>query len=111
VGELMVPLTTASSSFEARVVAARLGSEGFLCELRGNVDGPYPVGPVGVFVSADQVEEARELLLADEVAEIFEAPAHDGAGTRSGRHEGWFAALVVAVLVVFVVLRVLSAAA
>jgi hypothetical protein len=55
----MVPLTTASTGFEAKVLAAHLGAEGIVWELRGNVDGPYPVGPVVILVSADDLEDAR----------------------------------------------------
>jgi hypothetical protein len=105
----MVPLTTAASSFEARVVAARLGADGFLWELRGNVDGPYPVGPVSVLVPADQVEDARALLLADEVAEVFEAAAYDGAAARPGR-DVWMATGVLVLLVCVVVLRAFAVA-
>jgi hypothetical protein len=71
----MVPLTTVGSTFEARVVMARLGAEGILTQLRGARDGVYPLpGPVEVLVIADQAEEARELLLADQVEALFEEP-------------------------------------
>jgi hypothetical protein len=105
----MVPLTTAASPFEARVLVARLGADGFLWELRGNVDGPYPLGPVSVLVPADQVVEARELLLADEVAEVFEAPAYDGAGARPAR-DAWIAAALVVLIVCVVLVRVFASA-
>ncbi|MGH9029538.1 MAG: hypothetical protein ACRDV4_07980 [Acidimicrobiales bacterium] len=69
----MVPFTTVSSTFEGRVLMARLGAEGILTQLRGAHDGPYPLpGPVDVLVDSDQVEEARELLLADQVEALFE---------------------------------------
>jgi hypothetical protein len=58
----MVPLTTTASSFEARVLAAHLGAEGIVWELRGNVDGPYPVGPVMVLVAEDDLAVAREVV-------------------------------------------------
>jgi hypothetical protein len=71
----MVPLTTVGSTFEARVVMARLGAEGILTQLRGARDGVYPLpGPVEVLVIADQAEEARELLLADQVEALFDEP-------------------------------------
>jgi hypothetical protein len=61
-------LTTVQGSFHGRVVAARLGTEGILVELRGVWDGPYPLlGAVEVFVSEDQLELSREILLADAV--------------------------------------------
>jgi hypothetical protein len=64
----MVHLTSVQGPFHARVVVARLGAEGILTELRPPVDGPYPVyRPVDVYVSEEEAEVARELLLADEV--------------------------------------------
>jgi hypothetical protein len=61
-------LTTVQGSFHGRVVAARLGAEGILVELRGVSDGPYPLqGAVDVYVSEDELELSRELLLADAV--------------------------------------------
>ena len=66
----MALLTTVPGAFAARVLAARLGSEGFLWELRGNVDGPYPIGAVQVLVAAADLREAQELLLADEIDAI-----------------------------------------
>jgi len=69
----MVHLMTAGSTFEGRVVMARLGAEGILTQLLGARDGPYPLpGPVEVLVLADQADEARELLLADQVEALFD---------------------------------------
>jgi hypothetical protein len=65
-----VRLLTASGAFEAKLIAARLGSEGMLWELRPGVDGPYPIGPVGVYVEADRYAEAVELITG--------VPAADG---------------------------------
>ena len=67
----MVPLVTVANTFQARVLAARLGSEGIVTELRGGVDGPYPFGDVDVLVAADGYELASSLLLADEVENAF----------------------------------------
>jgi hypothetical protein len=67
----MVRVATVRDSFHARVIAARLGSEGMVTLLRGNVDGPYPLGDVHVLVSEDDLDAARELLLADEVESVF----------------------------------------
>jgi hypothetical protein len=63
----MVHLRTVPDSWHARVLAARLGCEGIVTQLRGNVSGPYPIGEVSVLVEEDQAELAAELLLADEV--------------------------------------------
>jgi hypothetical protein len=70
----MVRLSTVTSSFHARVIAARLGAEGIVTELRGNVDGLYPVGDVHVFVGEDDLAVARELLMVDEVESAFDGP-------------------------------------
>jgi hypothetical protein len=71
----MVRLATVASSFHARVIAARLGVEGMTIELRGNVDGIYPIGDVHVFVDEDDLAAAQELLLVDEVESAFDDPA------------------------------------
>jgi hypothetical protein len=71
----MVRLATVASSFHARVIAARLGVEGMTIELRGNVDGIYPIGDVHVFVDEDDLAAARELLLVDEVESAFDDPS------------------------------------
>ena len=70
----MVRLATVSSSFHARVIAARLGSEGIVTDLRGNVDGLYPVGDVHVYVDQEDLAEAQELLMVDEVESAFDEP-------------------------------------
>jgi hypothetical protein len=44
----MVRLLSTADSFEAKVIAARLGAEGVVWELRGGIDGPYPLGRVNV---------------------------------------------------------------
>ncbi len=77
----MVRLATVNSSFHARVIAARVGSEGIPTELRGNIDGPYPMGDVHVFVTEDDLPTAQELLMADEVESAFDDD--DAGGGRS----------------------------
>jgi hypothetical protein len=76
----MVRLATVGSSFHARVIAARLGSEGIVTDLRGNVDGFYPVGDVHVYVDQEDLAEAREILLVDDVESAFDAPDDAGEG-------------------------------
>ena len=76
-GLRMVPVLRADGTFHARVVAARLGSEGIVTQLRGNVDGPYPMGSVEVLVTEDDLGAARELLLADEVESSFDEAADE----------------------------------
>ncbi|MGH3849982.1 MAG: hypothetical protein ACRDRT_09810, partial [Pseudonocardiaceae bacterium] len=51
----MVHVRTVPNAFHARVIAARLGAEGILTDLRGNVGGPYPFGDVSVWVGEDDV--------------------------------------------------------
>jgi hypothetical protein len=59
----MVLLTTVGSVFEARLLAARLGSEGVIWELRG-ADALYPVGPIHVLVAESDADTARAVALA-----------------------------------------------
>ena len=102
-----VPAIRVADAFHARVIAARLGSEGIVTQFRGGgVDGPYPMGAVEVLVSADQLAEATELLLADEVEAVFEAA--DDEPERDGRvdHHPWLLLAILAALVVFAVSRV-----
>lgn len=65
----MVPLTAVNSGFHGRVIAARLGADGILTQLRGAADGPYPVGAVEVLVPEDDLDDARALLEADAAAQ------------------------------------------
>ena len=62
----MVPLTTAANPLAARIIAAHLGAEGIVWELRGNVDGPYPVGPVEVLVAEEDLDVARQVVVEQE---------------------------------------------
>src|SRR5262245_58598699 len=71
----MVPLTTAANPVAARILAAHLGAEGIVWELRGNVDGPYPVGPVEVLVAEADLDVAR--LVVGEQGPEEPGGAHD----------------------------------
>lgn len=114
----MVPLARVPDVFGARVMAARLGSEGIVTQLRGGgVDGPYPVGDVQVLVSVTDLETAQELLLADEIESAFDTAeldttdfgAADDAGgdatdepaSRRGPLASWVVLAVVVGLVLF----------
>lgn len=60
----MIHLTTVRGEFEGRVVAARLGAEGILAELRGCLGGIYPIDcAVEVWVEQDAALEAGMLVL------------------------------------------------
>ncbi len=101
----MVRLTTAAGSFEARVLAARLGAEGILWELQGNVDGPFAFGPVEVLVDESDLSVAREILLADDVESAFRA-SDKTVALRS--RDRWLIALVLVVAVLFALARVVA---
>lgn len=62
---------TAANAMEARIIAARLGSEGIVWELRGSVDGPLALGPVEVLVDGDDYESAVEMLQVDDIESAF----------------------------------------
>jgi hypothetical protein len=106
----MVHLRTVPDAFHARVIAARLGADGILTELRGAVGGPYPIGAVSVWVERDDEPVASELLLADELEAAFE-DLPEGWEVRPAPRPllfGWsarriLAALALTVLVVAIV--------
>jgi hypothetical protein len=128
-------LTTVQGSFHARVLAARLGAEGVLVELRGMCDGPYPIATlVDVLVDEGQLALGREILLADavdaavdgdlvELEELTDLDLELGAwpggpvGTELSapgvlsRRRPWPAAAITLVLVVVLVVVGLVAAA
>ena len=63
----MVHLVSVHDEFHARVIAARLGSDGIITEPRPPLGGPYPlVGEVRLYVEEEDEELARALLRADE---------------------------------------------
>lgn len=73
----MARLTVVAGSFAAHVLGARLRSEGIDVELRGAVSGPYPftvgrMAEVEVWVEAEALDDARLVLLADEVEDALE---------------------------------------
>ena len=86
-------------------MAARLGADGILTELRGAVGGPYPFGEVSIWVYGTDEPIARELLLADEVEDVFADPLDDdrvGPMTRAGRVGGNARQLLAVVALVMV---------
>lgn len=102
----MVAVATARNGFEAKVIAARLGSDGIVWELRGGVDSVYPVGLVQVLVEEHDAEVARALLLADDVEAAFDDDLDDPFDRQP--LQGWLTVLALAALGVFVTLRILS---
>jgi len=91
----MVRLATVGTSFHARVIAARLGSEGIVTELRGNVEGLYPVGDVHVYVGEEDLPESQELLLVDEVESAFD---DDASVDRRGPRQAWLVMFAVVIM-------------
>jgi len=102
----MVHLASVPSPFEARILAARLGAEGIVWELRG-ADSVYPVGPVQVLVEEDGADRARELLLADEVEAVFDDDGPD-EGLRLGHRDWWVIAVGALLIGLFVFARMLA---
>jgi Putative prokaryotic signal transducing protein len=80
----MVPLTTAANPLAARILAAHLGAEGIVWQLRGNVDGPYPVGPVEVLVPADDLELARAVVASADADPVIAADDELGMDAADG---------------------------
>lgn len=103
----MVPVAKVTDAFSARVLAARLGSDGIVTQLRGGgIDGPYPMGNVEVLVSSADLEMAREILLAEEVESAFDEMVdadesdHDEEGRRTPLAR-WIVLFVLVGLVLF----------
>lgn len=62
----MVLVATASGPFEAKLIAARLGADGIVWELRGGADGIYPMGAIDVLVAEEDADVARALLAPED---------------------------------------------
>ncbi len=110
-------LTTVRGSFAAHVLEARLASEGIRCELRGSLGGPYPltVGAgafVDVYVPDDELDDARYVLLADEVDAVFHDDGDDGDGgpPRRAVRPGprWIAAIAITTMVLVPLARAVT---
>lgn len=100
----MVRLATVRTTFHARVIAARLGAEGIATDLRGNVDGIYPMGEVHVYVSEEDLPEAQELLLVDDIESAFDEDG-DGDVSVGTPHELWVFLVAVLLLAAVVFAR------
>ncbi|MFI5053335.1 MAG: hypothetical protein ACHQDE_03145 [Acidimicrobiia bacterium] len=105
----MTQLTCVAGAFRARVLAARLQSEGIEAQLRGSLDSPYgftvgDMARVDVYVPEDELADARYVLLADEVDAALVAPTDwwdagtDGAAPS--RHWLWWVAAVLLAIAV-----------
>jgi putative signal transducing protein len=99
-------LITAGDDFEASVLRARLRSEGIDATLAGSLGGLYgPRGPmarVDVYVAEECLDDARLVLLADEI----DAP--DLVATRRAPEWSWGWRLAALVALTGVVLGALA---
>ena len=103
----MVRVTTVANPVTARILAAQLGAEGIVWQLRGGADGPYPVGPIELLVGEDDEVVAREVLaqFTDDEIEFHRS------GARSRRWRVAVATLLLAALAAATFGRVLLTAA
>jgi hypothetical protein len=108
VGERFVPVATVGDVATARLVAARLESEGIEARVHGESLGPYPM-TVGawavteVWVPESRLDAAREVVLASDVdAALAGEPATEGEPLPIR-----LLALIVAVLLLILVARAL----
>ncbi len=83
----MVHLLCVQHEFHARVITARLGSDGIFTEVRPPLGGPYPLpGEVHLYVGEEDVQLARALLSADEYQS--RVSHDDGAVEMGGPDDG-----------------------
>jgi hypothetical protein len=99
----MSPLVTLGDRFEARVLVARLGADGILCQIRGEIDSPYPVGPVVVLVEDEHLPEARALLVLD----AAEAALDGDTGSLPDQGVMWAVLAAPVVIGVFLMARMM----
>jgi hypothetical protein len=97
------PLTTVHGTFSAHVLAARLHSEGIDVELRGAVDSPYgltvgDMARVDLYVPAEQMDDARLVLLASEIDDAMEPAGPRPDPERPSRLGTWPWVLAVVLL-------------
>jgi hypothetical protein len=107
----MVHLRTVPDVFHARVIAARLGADGIVTELRGAIDGPYPIGSVSVWVSPADESIASDLLIADELEAAFEdvPEGWEVAGPRRTVLFGWSARRLLAAIALLILVSAIVA--
>ena len=100
----MAPLTWVAGAFRAQVLAARLRSEGIDAQLQGALSSAYgltvgDMARVDVYVPEDQLDDAKYVLLADEVDATLTAPTDWwDAGTERPRRRPWLVWVAAALL-------------
>jgi hypothetical protein len=105
----MARLTTVGGSFAAHVMAARLKAEGITVKLRGAVDSPYQftvgdMSRVEVFVPEDELDDAKLVLLVDEVDFVLDLPPQRDAPSDPSLWGGralWVVLVAIVLLGVF----------
>ena len=112
----MARLTTVGGSFAAHVVAARLEAEGLTVKLRGAVDSPYQftvgdMSRVDVFVPEDELDDAKLVLLVDEVDFVLDLPPQKDAPSpfRWGDRAWWVVLVALLLLGLFPLLELAAA--
>jgi hypothetical protein len=112
--EPMHRLTWVSGSFAAHLLAARLQSEGIEVQLRGAINGPYvltvgEIARIEVYVPEDQLDDAKLVMLADEVDSVMAAP-REWAGNARGRRRWplWVALALIGLALIAPLLRSLG---
>ncbi len=63
-GDRLVRVYSTGRIFDGELTKARLEDEGIPVLLKGEGNGPYRLGPVYLFVSAEQEARAREIIEA-----------------------------------------------
>ena len=79
--ELVRVLTTPSIP-EGEIAKARLEDDGIPVLLKGGAEGPYPTGPVHLFVPAELEVQARLILAGTSM------DAEDGGGSEDALDDG-----------------------
>jgi hypothetical protein len=74
VSEPLVRVLTTASVLEGEIAKARLEDEGIPVLLKGGAEGPYPTGPVHLFVPSELEVQARLILTGEPL------PADEGGG-------------------------------
>jgi hypothetical protein len=107
----MLRLTSVAGPFAAHLLAARLQSEGIDVQLRGAVNGPYvltvgDIARVDVFVPEDQLDDAKLVMLSDEVDSVMAAPREwNGEDRPVRRWPLWVALALIAIAACAPILR------
>jgi len=92
----LVPVTRVSDGFHANVIAARLGADGIVAQVRSGLASPYPAGDVEVLVDESELDEALALLLADDIESSFDPTTP----SKRPRWIPWTAALVLVCMLI-----------